>query len=194
MSGDITALDSKTMGKWVAKIPKTGVTATGTKVISKDYFLKPWKEAVLTGKGLGKVGKGDQSPDTPAVRVFEALGSKSNKAAFLLLNSKTNSMKALIWGRKRGMAPKPFKDALAASADPEKYSDSGRTGVAPTSNTLVSEWMSVFREVSQTTTNLAWTLLIAFSGCRCLPVPQPQRNQIPPLGRDRLRAHRAGEH
>ncbi|KAF2224012.1 hypothetical protein BDZ85DRAFT_260212 [Elsinoe ampelina] len=144
--GDISVLDSRSKA-WTNKIPASGTTAAGVKVISKDYFLKPWGESILAGKGLGKVGKGTASQDVPAQRVFEALGSKSNKAAFLLLNSEVNSMKALIWGRKRGMDPAEFKKAVKVSADPGKYADSGRAGVSPTSVDLVSQWMSIFRLV-----------------------------------------------
>ncbi|KAF4550404.1 Hypothetical protein D9617_17g046720 [Elsinoe fawcettii] len=144
--GDISVLDSRSK-KWTDKIPSSGVTALGTKVIPKDYFLKPWTEPILAGKGLGKIGKGTESQDVPSQRVFEALGSKSNKAAFLLLNSEVNSMKALIWGRKRGMEPREYKTLLAASANPSKYSDSGRVGTNPGSVELVSEWMSTFRLV-----------------------------------------------
>lgn len=130
-----------------------------TAKIPQSFFTDNWNQEKFPNN-VPNVGKSDRNPAprSPNDRIFEALGSTSNRADFVLCIQGVNSVKALLWSNKNPMNRNRFERAVRQAANPDNYDSTkknkgksnGPSNIPDDdSKQLVSKFMSKLRDVSK---------------------------------------------
>jgi hypothetical protein len=159
---------------------KSGSNAAA-KTIPKEWIEENWNRE-LTDKEFKDMPLFQQAGDGKAGivarksindRVFEALGSFTNRKNFVMLEKELNGMKENFWGFK-----KPMGEATKAGSMIKQLIDHSVTGAEPTRNTPLeadrkkpaNKYLTVMRDVSPLAVQRICTLTEP-TGCRRFPIP-----------------------
>ncbi|MCJ1405653.1 hypothetical protein MMC11_008882 [Xylographa trunciseda] len=104
-------LELQTIGSFIeaantGRLPSGALAQTPT--IAATFFQTNWLSPVLPN-GLPDVGSGI-SPNIPNTRIFEALGSNTNRADFVLAATQINAAKAHLWSFENPVDVQDFND------------------------------------------------------------------------------------